>query len=74
MSTLEREITFVDKRRVSCDGAGDIRGGAGYRPAALGHPRVWLQIDPVTGYVECGYCDKRYVLAGGPADTSSTAA
>ncbi len=46
--------------RVACDGAGDIA-------PALGHPRVWLQIDE-TGYVDCGYCDRRFVLVGGPAD------
>ena len=40
----------------------DIPGGA-----ALGHPRVWLQIDE-HGYVDCGYCDRRFVLIGGPAD------
>lgn len=48
---LETEI--VTSLRVACD------GGEG----ALGHPRVWLSIDPDTGWVECGYCDKRYVLA-----------
>ncbi|MEO1731277.1 MAG: zinc-finger domain-containing protein [Pseudomonadota bacterium] len=67
MSTLEREITFVDRSRVSCDGAGEIRSGAGYRPAALGHPRVFLEIDE-RGYVDCGYCDRRFILRGGPAD------
>ena len=69
MSTLDHEITFVDTRRVSCDGAGEIRGGAGYRPAALGHPRVFLEIDE-RGYVDCGYCDRRFILNGGPADQS----
>jgi uncharacterized Zn-finger protein len=34
----------------------------------LGHPRVWLQIPIAEGFVECGYCDCRYVLKGGPAD------
>jgi uncharacterized Zn-finger protein len=62
------EIIKVDTARVWCDGASDIRGGPNYRAAALGHPRVWLQIDE-TGYVECGYCDRRFVLHGGPADT-----
>jgi uncharacterized Zn-finger protein len=33
----------------------------------LGHPRVWLQIDE-KGYVDCGYCDRHFVLIGGPAD------
>jgi NADH dehydrogenase (ubiquinone) Fe-S protein 6 len=56
------ETTRVKSRRVSCDGATDIPGGA-----ALGHPRVWLEIDE-SGAVECGYCDKRFVLEGGPAD------
>jgi len=61
------EITLVDTARVWCDGAGQIRGGSGYRAAALGHPRVYLQIDE-HGYVDCGYCDRRFVLQGGPAE------
>ena len=61
------EVTLVDSPRVWCDGAGAIRGGAGYRPAALGHPRVYLQIDE-KGYADCGYCDRRFVLRGGPAE------
>jgi uncharacterized Zn-finger protein len=56
------ETVIVTAHRVSCDGASDIPGGA-----ALGHPRVWLEIDE-KGFVECGYCDKRFVLKGGPAD------
>jgi uncharacterized Zn-finger protein len=66
------ELTLVDSVRVSCDGAGHIRGGTGYRPAALGHPRVFLQIDE-HGYVDCGYCDRRFVLKGGPADGADQA-
>ena len=50
------EVEKVTQSRIACDGG------------ALGHPRVWLQIDPAQGYVECGYCDKRYVLKDGPAD------
>ncbi|MEM6856891.1 MAG: zinc-finger domain-containing protein [Pseudomonadota bacterium] len=73
MATSAPEITFVDKRRVSCDGAGDIRGGAGYRPAALGHPRVFLEIDE-KGYVDCGYCDRRFILKDGPADEAASEA
>jgi NADH dehydrogenase (ubiquinone) Fe-S protein 6 len=65
------EITIVDSPRVSCDGAGQIRGprdgSAAYAAAALGHPRVYLQIDE-KGYVDCGYCDRRFVLSGGPAE------
>jgi uncharacterized Zn-finger protein len=64
------ETTIVDTTRVSCDGAGHIRGGAGFRASALGHPRVWLEIDE-HGFVECGYCDRRFVLRGGVADLPS---
>lgn len=60
------ETFRVKARRVSCDGTGDI-------PAALGHPRVWLEIDE-KGFVDCGYCDRRFVLAGGPADQPGEAA
>jgi NADH dehydrogenase (ubiquinone) Fe-S protein 6 len=52
------ETVTVKTRRVSCDGASDIPGGA-----ALGHPRVWLEIDD-RGYVDCGYCDRRFVIEG----------
>jgi len=55
------EVTRVTHARVACDGA-----QAGIS-AALGHPRVYLQIDE-HGYVDCGYCDRRFVLIGGPAD------
>ena len=55
------EVTYVDSRRVWCDGSGQIRGGADYQPSALGHPRVYLQIDE-SGFAECGYCDRRFVL------------
>ncbi|MEM1300176.1 MAG: zinc-finger domain-containing protein [Pseudomonadota bacterium] len=48
------EIEYVAMRRVCCDGGG----------GALGHPRVWLTIGD-SGWVECGYCDKRFVLAEG---------
>ncbi len=68
MSTFVPETTYVETRRVSCDGAGDIRGGSGYRPAALGHPLTYFEIDD-SGYVDCGYCDRRFVLVGSPADT-----
>ena len=61
------EITRVTHARVACDGATYIPGGA-----ALGHPRVWLQIDE-HGYIDCGYCDRRFVLAGGPADAADQA-
>jgi NADH dehydrogenase (ubiquinone) Fe-S protein 6 len=56
------ETSRVATSRVACDGAREIPGGA-----ALGHPRVYLEIDE-TGYVDCGYCDRRFILVGGPAD------
>lgn len=65
MSTVPETIE-VTTTRVSCDGSTQIRGGA-----ALGHPRVWLEIDE-KGWVECGYCDKRFVLKGGAADQAMT--
>ena len=65
--SMAREIVTVETRRVSCNGASGIRGGAGYRPAALGHPLIYLEIDEA-GYVDCGYCDRRFVLKDGPAD------
>ncbi|APE27233.1 zinc-finger domain-containing protein [Aurantiacibacter gangjinensis] len=64
------ETTIVDTARVWCDGAGDIRGGENYKPASLGHPRVWMQIDE-SGFVDCGYCDRRFILEGGAADDGS---
>jgi len=67
MSSTQPEVIMVETPRVSCDGASAIRAGAGFRPSALGHPRVFLQIDE-HGYVDCGYCDRRFVLKGGPAD------
>lgn len=51
------EVETVTQTRISCDGGG----------GALGHPRVWLSIGP-EGWVECGYCDKRFVLADGASD------
>ncbi|MGE3689955.1 MAG: zinc-finger domain-containing protein [Novosphingobium sp.] len=48
------ETVHTASRRVKCDGATEIA-------ASLGHPRVWLEIDE-RGYVDCPYCDKRFVL------------
>ena len=62
------ETTFVETARVWCDGAGDIRNGEDFRAASLGHPRVYMEIDE-EGFVDCGYCGRRFVLKGGPADT-----
>jgi uncharacterized Zn-finger protein len=54
------EIVYAATTRVACDGATEIS-------PALGHPRVYLQIAEL-GYADCGYCDKRFILKGGPAD------
>ncbi len=55
MTTPSPEVIEVTATRIACDG----------EKGAAGHPRVWLQIDPDKGWVECGYCDKRYVLKPG---------
>ena len=49
------EVIEVTKSKIACDGGG----------GAAGHPRVWVEIDPAKGYVECGYCDRKYVLKEG---------
>ncbi len=50
------EIIEVDQETVACDG-GD---------GPLGHPRVFLHMNR-QGFVECPYCDRRFVLATGRA-------
>jgi uncharacterized Zn-finger protein len=57
MTTQAPEIKIVETTKIACD------GGEG----ALGHPRVWLTIPEDTGYVECPYCDAKYVLKGSDA-------
>lgn len=46
------EVVRTRSKRVSCDGGG-----------ALGHPLVWMEMGAFDT-VECGYCDRRFVLAG----------
>jgi len=46
------ETEEVTTSRVACDGGKE-------------HPRVWLQIPAETRFVECPYCDKKFVLAEG---------
>ncbi len=55
------EIVRVSSLKVACDGSGAVS-------PELGHPRVFLRIDPQVGFVECGYCDRRFILEGGQAD------
>ena len=52
MTLKAPETQTVTSWKVACD------GGVG----GLGHPRVWLSIPHDTGFVECGYCDKRFVI------------
>ena len=51
------ETIIVTTTRVSCDGGG----------GALGHPRVWLEMGE-DAFVECPYCDRRFVRAGDGAE------
>ena len=53
MSTDAPETKEVDSYRVARD------GGEG------GHPRVWLQIPTEHGWVECPYCDCKFVVKDG---------
>ena len=55
------EVIRISSDRVACDGSGEV-------VPALGHPRIYLRVDEELGFVECGYCDRRFVLIGGPAD------
>ena len=48
------EVIVVRSKRVACDGVG----------GALGHPRVYLEMGEAD-FVECPYCDRRFVLATG---------
>ncbi len=54
------EVVTVRSRRVACDGVG----------GALGHPRVWLEMGEAD-FVECPYCDRRFVLAAGSEGAES---
>jgi uncharacterized Zn-finger protein len=48
------EVIEVRSRKVKCDGGG----------GALGHPVVFYDMGEEE-FVECGYCDRRFVLAAG---------
>ncbi|WP_294925859.1 zinc-finger domain-containing protein [uncultured Paracoccus sp.] len=47
------ETQTVTTWKVACEGDESL---------AVGHPRVWLVIPPEQGWVECPYCDKRFVI------------
>jgi uncharacterized Zn-finger protein len=55
------ETVIVNTTRVACDGIG---GG-------LGHPKVYLEMGN-QDFVECPYCDRRFVLASS-SDVSAEA-
>lgn len=57
------ETLYTTEPVVSCD------GGEG----ALGHPRVYLNMGD-DGRVECSYCDRLFILKGGPSDDRGEAA
>lgn len=46
------ETVEVTERRIACDGG------------RSGHPRVYLTIGE-EGFVDCTYCDRRFVLTAG---------
>ena len=56
------EVFEVDSTRVACDGGG----------GALGHPLVYMEMGD-SDFVECGYCDRRFVL-GSPGDVEAEVA
>ena len=51
------EEVVVSTKRVACDGGG----------GALGHPLVYLDMGK-HDHVECGYCDRRFVLSADAHD------
>lgn len=45
------ETEYTAHHKVSCNGGG----------GSLGHPLTYYVIDDADGYVECSYCDKRFI-------------
>lgn len=54
------EVVVIDGHRVACDGGG----------GALGHPKVWYELG-ADDFVECGYCDRRFVRKGSALDSAT---
>ena len=54
------EIIVTEDHRIACDGGG----------GALGHPKVYLEMGE-DDFVECGYCDRRFVREGSPEDPNA---
>ena len=57
IAAADPEVVVVHSHRIACDGIG----------GALGHPRVYLEMGGEP-FVECPYCDRRFVLASAGAD------
>ena len=57
------EVIEVETTRVACDGGG----------GALGHPLVYMEMGD-SDFVECGYCDRRFVLKATHHDASELSA
>jgi uncharacterized Zn-finger protein len=47
------ETITASTTQVHCDGGG----------GSLGHPRIYLHIEPEVGEIECPYCSRKYVLS-----------
>ena len=45
----DREVIYVDQKRVCCDGGG----------GALGHPLVWYSLED--GETVCEYCGRKFI-------------
>ncbi len=54
------EIIPTEDHRIACDGGG----------GALGHPKVFLEMGQ-DDFVECPYCDRRFVRAGSSEDPNA---
>lgn len=54
------EVIVTEHHRIACDGGG----------GALGHPRVFLEMGE-DEFVECGYCDRRFVRKGSSEDPTA---
>lgn len=54
------EIIVTEDHRIACDGGG----------GALGHPKVFLEMGE-HDFVECPYCDRRFVRAGSSEDPNA---
>ncbi|WP_312134730.1 zinc-finger domain-containing protein [Brevundimonas sp.] len=55
----QAEEVRVMQKRVACDGGG----------GALGHPLVYMEMGE-DDFVECTYCDRRFVLVADAQDDS----